>query len=60
MYRPFSYISVSLNFLTATLLSDSTGESVIPIDSSLQNSSKLGIEEKGLSMSVSIAVSVCT
>ena len=26
VYRPFSYLSVSLNLLKATLLSDSTGE----------------------------------
>ena len=59
-YRPFSYLSVSLNLLKATLLSDSTGESDIPIDSSLQKSSKFGFKERDLSTSVYIDVSLRT
>ena len=60
VYLPSSYFRVSLNFFSATSLSDSTGESFIPTDSYFQKSSKFGFIGSDLSRHVRKVVSLST
>ena len=52
VYLPSSHFRVSLNFFSATSLSDSTGESFIPMDSNFLKSFKFGFKGSDLSRHV--------
>ena len=61
LYLSYSNLSVLLKILSALFLSESTGKSVIPIDFSLQKSSRLGFvgnDMSGISILVSFTVFV--